>query len=363
MSAKPKDIDEAVKAGAITSSEQLRAGIIPFTPPANNTATPLLDLASCLLRADELDSMEIPKRARLLDKWLCEADLGYVFAPRGVGKTWLAMALPAAISQGKALGQWEAGEFPTRVLYVDGEMPLELTQYRSRGLGLGDGDISYLHHETLFDRLGTNLNLGNITHREAITKLLVEGGFRCIILDNLSSLASGVVENKGEDYEPIGHWLLELRRRKITVIVVHHAGRNGMMRGHSKREDACSWILELRDAKSEGEPGAKFISHFAKPSRNTGEPTPDLLWHFTTGKDGQVTIFCELAETNEHDTLVRPVLDGVESVTEIAELMNKPKGTISKWAVKAAARGHIKKSGSKLLPPEPAKRPRAHDDD
>ena len=101
-----------------------------------------------------------------------------------------------------------------------------------------------------------------------------------MVLDNLSCLASGLDENKGQDHEAISNWLLNLRRRKITVIFIHHAGRGGEMRGHSKREDACSWILQLRDAKEEGDDGAKFISHFAKPSRNTSKALPDLLWHF-----------------------------------------------------------------------------------
>ncbi len=37
-------------------------------------------------------------------------------------------------------------------------------------------------------------------------------------------------------------WLLDLRRRKIAVVIVHHAGRSGEMRGTSKREDNVFWI-------------------------------------------------------------------------------------------------------------------------
>lgn len=312
---------------------------------------PFLDLASCLISAAQLDKLTIPKRKRLLGKWLCEGDLGYIFAPRGVGKTWLAMAVPAAISQMIPLGQWEAGEAEAQVLYVDGEMPLELTQYRSRGLGKGSGDVAYLHHETLFEKLGASLNIGLAAHREAITELLLSGGFKLLILDNLSALASGIVENRGEDYEPIASWLLELRRRKITVIVVHHAGRNGLMRGHTKREDACSWIIELKDLKGEGDSGAKFVSHFAKPSRNTAEAMPDLLWHFTTDTGGTTSIHCEPSAATEYEAFIQHVLDGIERVTDIAERMGKPRGTISKWATKAASLGRIKKDGRALLPP------------
>jgi hypothetical protein len=317
-------------------------------PPAGDPNG--INLGACLVSATDLEKMQVPKRTRLLDCWLCAADLGYIFAPRGVGKTWLAMALPAAISQCNPIGAWQAGEQTCSVLYVDGEMPLELTQYRSRALALGAGDVTYLHHETVFDTLETSLNIARADHREALTVLIVEKGFQCLILDNLSALASGVDENKGNEYEPIGQWLLELRRRKIAVIVIHHAGRNGLMRGHSKREDACSWILELRDAKSEGEPGAKFISHFAKPSRNAGESMPDLLWHFTTDDTGHASILCEPAQTTEYEQFIQHVLDGVEHQKDIAEMMGKHKGTICKWAGKALKEGRISGSKNKLLP-------------
>lgn len=318
---------------------------------ANTSKAEKIDLSACLVSAAKLETMQVPKRTQLLDRWLCAADLGYIFAPRGVGKTWLAMALPSAISQGKALGQWQAGEQACSVLYVDGEMPLELTQYRSRALTLGAGSVTYLHHEIVFDTQGASLNIALREHRDTLTTLIVEKGFQCLILDNLSALASGVDENKGNEYEPIGQWLLELRRRKITVIVIHHAGRNGLMRGHSKREDACSWILELRDAKGEGDTGAKFISHFAKPSRNSGEAMPDLLWHFTTDATGQASIICEPAQTTEYEQFIRHVLDGVEHQRDIAEMMGKHKGTISKWAGKALKDGRISGTKNKLLPP------------
>jgi hypothetical protein len=337
---------------------QAQATIQPATPASE---PPMLDLDACLVHARDLETMNLPPRLHLLDRWLCESDLGFIFAPRGVGKTWLGMALPAAISKGAGLGLWAAGEQPMRVLYVDGEMPLELSQYRSRGMKVAEGDVTYLHHELIFERQETCLNIGLQDHREAITRLLVAQGFRILVLDNLSSLASGVAENKGDDYEPIAHWLLELRRRKITVIVIHHAGRNGLMRGHSKREDACSWIIELRDAKSDNEPGAKFVSHFAKCSRNTGDSMPDLLWHFTTSESGEVAIHCETAQVSEYEAFIQHVLDGVETQVEIAEMMNKLKGTVSKWALKAVNEGLIKRVGNRLLPPEKASRaqPRA----
>jgi len=230
-------------------------------------------------------------------------------------------------------------------------MPLELSKARHTWLNRPGGNVAYLHHDVLFEKLSRTLNIAEPPHQEAITGLMLKEERNFLVLDNLSCLASGVDENKGLAYEPIAAWLLELRRRKITVIMVHHAGREGFMRGHSKREDAASWILELRDAKDEGQPGARFVSHFAKPSRNTGQHLPDLLWHFTTDEaQGRTEIHCEPAEESEYDAMLRHIADGVETVTDLAELMGKGKGTISKWVKRAESANRLKRSGPRILP-------------
>ena len=44
-------------------------------------------------------------------------------------------------------------------------------------------------------------------------------------------------ENDADAWELLLNWLLELRRRRIAVIIVHHAGAAGQrMRGTTKRE-------------------------------------------------------------------------------------------------------------------------------
>lgn len=305
-------------------------------------------LQKCVLSNAALEILEIPKRPRLLDDWLCQGDLGYIFAPRGVGKTWLAMSVPAAISSGSALGEWTAGEYRAKVLYVDGEMPLELTRSRNRSLSI-DG-VDYLHHDRIFQLLEASLNIALASHQQALTDVVLAGGYDCLVLDNLSCLAAGLDENNGTDHEAIAFWLLELRRRKITVLMIHHAGRSGLMRGHSKREDATSWILQLRDAKSDGDDGAKFVSHFAKPSRNTSKFMPDLLWGFQTPESGITEVTCSPAEVEDYERFIQHVLDGVECAKDIADLMEKPKGTISKWVARAEKEGRIKRAGNILRP-------------
>ena len=169
---------------------------------------------------------------------------------------------------------------------------------------------------------------------------------KLLALDNLSVLASGVDENKSFDWELMHNWLLQFRRRGIAIILVLHAGRNGAPRGTSKREDAASWVLALDDARKNAADtrGARFISRFTKPSRNTQEEVPAYEWHIVTDPaTGEVSVGWKLARPM--DVLLQHVADGITDCTDLAAEMRVSKGTISKWATRAIHEGRLRKNG------------------
>lgn len=71
-----------------------------------------------------LESIELPNREPILGKWLMQGDLGFVYGPRGLGKTWLGLYIARKIAEGGSAAHWNAHK-PRRVLYVDGEMPFD----------------------------------------------------------------------------------------------------------------------------------------------------------------------------------------------------------------------------------------------
>ena len=119
--------------------------------------------------------------------------------------------------------------------HVDGEMPMDLTRDRLKGLAKGNKNLTILHHEKLFNLSGCSINLADTRTQKAITAICVSTNKKLLILDNLSCLASGVKENDADEWEKLLPWLLELRRRRIAVIIVHHSGRSGLMRHHQAR--------------------------------------------------------------------------------------------------------------------------------
>ena len=81
----------------------------------------------------EFTALDIPPRRHVLRPILPEKGLVMLFAPRGVGKTYVALAMAYAIATAGRFLTWSAPT-PRSVLYVDGEMPANEMQDRMRRL-------------------------------------------------------------------------------------------------------------------------------------------------------------------------------------------------------------------------------------
>jgi hypothetical protein len=342
--AQVKDVCEAETAlGRDDFRRKFEANIVPIEAPGEMSWSDAL--ARSVISSSDLAALQLAPRKKLLGDWFCEGDLGFIYAFRGVGKTWLALAIAKALSEGTAVGDWKAHQ-RTVPLYLDGEMPADLMRSRDKGLGRGDGEIQFLNHEILFDRTHKVLNIVNPEVQQAITNHCLETGVKVVIIDNLSTLASGMKENDSAEWEKVNNWLLQFRRHKIAVILVHHAGRNGEARGTSKREDAAFWVIALDDAKGRADDkrGARFISRFTKPSRNTVEEIPAFEWHITT-PFGSDEILISHKPAQSLDVFRKIIEDGVTDCTDIASEMKVSKASVSRLAKRAMDDGWLRKKG------------------
>jgi hypothetical protein len=324
--------------------EQEQIGSERGVPGERKKEAPLSESLALGLRSTaELSVMEVPERERLLGEFFCEADLGFLYAPRGVGKTFFAFSMAISITKGRDMGPWKAGQLSS-VIYVDGEMPADLMKKRTISMEAEAPNLLVLNHEILFQKTGLILNIARPEVQNALTDLCLARGARVLVLDNLSSLASGVKENEGDSWEQILGWLLHLRRLKIAVLIVHHSGRNGEMRGTSRREDAAFWIIRLEQKESGGvKDGARFVSVFTK-QRNSPLDPPCLEWSYSPDKGtGQMLTGCK--EASPEDLVLQLVAEDVTKASEIAEAMHMRTYQISRIAKRLENKGLLRKKG------------------
>lgn len=260
--------------------------------------------------------MEFPPRENLLGPWLPRQGLAMMFAPRGVGKTFVALHVAYAVASGGSLfGRWHAPA-PAGVVYLDGEMPAAAMQERLAGIVAASdaeakpGAFRLLTPDMHRDGMP---NLANSEGQAAVDAALPEDT-ALIVVDNLSTLANGGKENEAESWLPVQQWALRHRAAGRSVLFVHHAGKGGAQRGTSRREDVLDTVLSLRrPAEYSPDQGAAFEVHFEKARGIHGEDVEPfearleqrgdrLEWSCRTVEDSTRERIQDL-----HETGLRPV--------------------------------------------------------
>ena len=262
-----------------------------------------------------------------------------------MGKTWFALYAAICISEGKPFWLYEVPR-TRRVLYVDGEMPIELLRQRHKALSEGANNLFFLSHDQLFQAANSVLNLSGPAIQQALLKYCLENKIEVVFLDNLSCLFSGVKENDADSWEMVLPWLLELRRNRIAVVIIHHAGRNGAMRGTSRREDAAFWVIQLSDSLTEDreQKGAHFMASFVKNRNATEEEVPPFSCVFKkTDTDAVLPVFHKLDPLQTLRNCIENM--GLTSATDISDEIGISKGQVSKLAKKAMDAGWLEKDG------------------
>lgn len=219
------------------------------------------------ISGNELVTMDIPERKRVLSPWLPEKGLTMLHAARGVGKTHVALAAAFAVASGGAVLKWSAPE-PAHVLIVDGEMALKDLQDRLSSIARAHADA-----EAVLDRIHVIAadhepeGVPDLTTKEGQAALdAALGEAQLVILDNLSTLCRAGRENEAESWDSMQAYLLDLRRRGLSVLIVHHSGKGGAgQRGTSKREDVLDSIVRLKRPDDYApDEGARFEVHYDK---------------------------------------------------------------------------------------------------
>jgi DnaB-like helicase N terminal domain/AAA domain len=197
----------------------------------------------------EVISMDVSPIDHVLYPILPVKGIGMLYASRGVGKTYVSLAISYAIAVGlPKIFLWDI-PMRRRVVYVDGEMDVETLQERLREIAVGN-KASGIPEKNYFRLITPDLQknfMPKINTKEgqlAIEEHLQPGDV--LWADNLASLCPVSQEDETGDWIMVQEWLLSLRRGGITTMFDHHAGKSGTQRGSSIKEDVLNVVINLR---------------------------------------------------------------------------------------------------------------------
>ena len=324
--------------------EDLKA-LVDQTPdyePAENT-----DVSSVQERmlnpisVQDLFDLDIPEREMLLYPFLPSQGLVMLVAKRGVGKTHIALGIAYAVATGSTFLTWTAPK-PKKVLYVDGEMPAFLMKERLKMLATmfpstPTGEYLQILTPDLQDKPMPDLSRQK--GREILEEYIKD--FDLVILDNISCLFRSGYENESESWQEAQEWALNLRRQGKSVLFVHHAGKSGVQRGTSKREDILDAVIILKHSDDyKPEDGACFEVHFDKARHFTGPDARSFQAHLQENASAWEWTISDVPQEEEINKIAQMKTDGL-TIRAICEQTRLTKSQVEYRLSKAKEKGLI----------------------
>lgn len=304
-------------------SDALKVAMAQF--PAPEAQAPLV-FPSPIGLADFL-KLDIPPRELLLAPWLPAKGLAMIVAPRGIGKTFVALNVAYAVASGGIFLGWRA-EHARRVLYIDGEMPAVALQERLARIvkdagAAPAGDMLALMAADMGEH-----GLPDLSTPEAQAALMpVLEPYALIVMDNLSTLCRTGRENEAESWTAMQGFALALRRAGKSVLFIHHTGKGGTQRGTSRREDVLDSVLLLKRPEDyDAKQGARFIVTFDKARGFAGADAET----FEAALDAQTGVWRVKAVTASRDAEIREMKEQGFSVRDIAKELGIGNATVQR---------------------------------
>lgn len=290
----------------------------------------------------EFLSLDLPPRELILSPWLPKAGLCMLHAYRGVGKTHLSLGIGYAVAKGGSFLTWKA-EKPRGVLYIDGEMPAVVLQERLARIVLMNKDTnlpSRLRIITPDLQLHGIPDLATIEGQEIINQY-IDDDIDLIIVDNISCLAPSIKENDANDWAPLQTWILRLRTKGKSVLLIHHSGKGGTQRGTSKKEDVLDTVIFLERPKDyESNQGARFNVRYEKNRGFFGDDAKPFECQLCN--DGNELFYwtTQPLEESTYEKVIMLFNDGIDQ-KDIAEELDINKSTVSRYIKRARQEGKL----------------------
>lgn len=170
-----------------------------------------------------------------------------IYAPPGNGKTWLALSIALAITNGKDVFKgWATSGKPKGVAYFAGEMSINDLKKRISCL---DRLYKQSKNEYLLIRRVDDIDLSNPEGQKCIDKYIntfeheKNVGISLLILDNLNTLAAGAITTKG--WNCLLNWLN--KKENLATIIIHHPNKDGKYLGTSNIQNKIDLMIYAGD--------------------------------------------------------------------------------------------------------------------
>lgn len=286
-----------------------------------------IDAKVTAIALDKFLETPLPPRETMLAPWLPRAGLAMLHAPRGLGKTQVAIGTAWAVASGGGFLRWRC-ETAWRVLFLDGEMPGADLQARFKAVTnasqfrLADPDYLKIAASDL-----TPFGLPDLSDPKSQSfydDAIADADL--IVVDNLSTLCPSVKENEADSWVPVQRWALAQRRSGKSVLFIHHAGKSGMQCGTSRKEDVLDTVIGLRRPPDySADQGCRFELRFEKSRGFHGtEAEP-----FEASLVGNQWAIADIKAGDDLDTLKVLRAQGC-TVREIADRTGLGKSTVAR---------------------------------
>jgi RecA-family ATPase len=287
---------------------------------------------------------EFPPRGDLVAPWLKEGESALIYAAPGVGKSMFALSLALAVAGGGKYLDWEAPK-PYRVLFVDGEMPMDTIKERTELLlkalpGIAQDLIRQNLHVFARQFQDASVTFPNLATTDGQAELERQAmGYDLVILDNLSTLANVEDENASKAFQPIVGFLMRMKQLGQACILIHHSGKKASTyRGSSMLATTFEVILGLE--KLTGLKAAHGTAFQIKWDKLRAKPDERIKsWEVWLDEDRWEF---EAAASEEVDLLLEALRSGkYVNQKELAEALKWDESKVTRTKAKAIATGAI----------------------
>jgi putative DNA primase/helicase len=225
----------------------------------------------------------VPPQRFILEPILTLGTAALIYGPAGVGKSFLALGLALAAAGGDRFLGWTAPT-PRTVLYLDGEMTRQALADRLRLFGPPPPSLQVW---LAAEQEGPRLDLSTL---QGLVRLVESLGHDVdlVIIDSLSSLVGSPTQRDSERWQEMRHFLGMQQRNKRAVVMIHHANRDGALRGISRRIDAMDLVMALRRPRDwTPADGARFEVRLEKARHQSGSDLVPIEAQLCAGPDGR----------------------------------------------------------------------------